>query len=219
MADTKKSVINNKIADVAQPGESAPSPNSKSVIISHHPVMSDPMVNADVKADAPPTPQPASRIVIKPLASSELAAPIADVVKDEPVTPSTQEAETALVPVSSPEPVPIADIKPKPTASEEVPTQTSIGTDAAVGTKPLQTEAETANAEDAEAKRQAELAAMVENKTFYLPIVTTQSQRTKQFVIAGIVVSLILATLWIDVALDAGLIHINGVHSLTHFFN
>lgn len=217
MADTKKSVINNKIADVAQPGESAPSPNSKSVIISHHPVMSDPMVNADVKADASPTPQPASRVVIKPLASSELAAPIADVLKDEPATPSTQAVETA--PVPSPAPVPIADIKPKPTASDEVPTQTSIGTDATVGTKPLQTEAETANAEDAEAKRQAELAAMVENKTYYLPIVTTESQRTKQFVIAGIAVSLILAALWIDVALDAGLIHVNGVHSLTHFFN
>ncbi len=219
MSDTKKSAETKKIADVAPPGESAPSPNSKSVIISHHPAMADPMVNADTKADASPAPQPASRVVIKPLENSELVVPIAETAKDESSPLSDPVAETTSESASSSAPAPIADIISKPLAPDAAPTQTSVGSDATIGTKSIQSEAEIAIAEDAEAKRQAELAAMVENKTYYLPIVTTESQRTKQFMIAGVVISLILAALWIDVALDAGLIHINGLHSLTHFFN
>lgn len=218
MADTEKLVETKKIVDVAQPGESAPSPNSKSVIISHHPTMVDPMVNADVRTDVPSTPQQASRVVIKPLATSELTMPAAD-VKDASSTPTTQSVETEPEPASTPVPVPIADIMPKSVTLAEEPVPTSVGSDAAIGTKPIQSEAEIANEEDAEAKRQAELAAMVENRTYYLPIVTSESQRTKQFVIAGVLLSLILAALWLNIALDAGLIHINGVHSLTHFFN
>lgn len=220
MAEAKNPVETKKIADVAQPGESAPSPNSKSVIISHHPAMADPMVNADVKADVPAT-QPASRVVIKPLATSELVAPAptVDAVKDESSAPTQPVSETPPETTPSPAPVPIADVTPKPVTPNEAPTPTSVGSDATVGTKSIQSGAEIAIAEDAESKHQAELAALVENKTYYLSIVTTESQRTKQFVIAGIVMSLLLAALWTDVALDAGLVHIKGIHSLTHFFN
>lgn len=229
MIEPKKISSAVKIADVANPGASAPSPNSKSVIISHHPVMADPMVvptsDAQSEESTSPAPARASRIVLKPLSSSELETPEPAATSTEPE--DTEDAHTNHAVDETPEPsvppavvpVPIEDIKPGPVDVVEEPQPSSMGTDATIGTKEIQSEAEIAIAGDAEAKRQAELAELIENKTYYLPIVTTESQRTKQFIAVGAVASIVLAVLWIDVALDAGLVHLGGIHALTHFFN
>jgi len=78
---------------------------------------------------------------------------------------------------------------------------------------------EEAAAAEAKAKRDAELEKLVEDKTYYLPVNAVEKRRTKRVVIAGILLSLLLAAAWVDIALDAGLIKINGLKAITHFFS
>lgn len=217
-----------KIADVAHPGQTPPSPNSKSVIITHRPTVKDPMVKPKTQI-TPPTndsnsndtdaqasnktvsEQPLTRThqtVLQPLPSSESETP-APAPTPTPITipaPDIQDAK----------PIP-PDVKAPPT--QETPVATPTGTDAAIGTKEIQTDAQIAMAQDAEAKRLDDLRQMVETKQFYLPIETTENRRSKRVVGSGILLSLLLAAVWLDVALDAGLIHIGNLKAITHLFS
>jgi cobalamin biosynthesis Mg chelatase CobN len=231
MSEDKKTAPKlKKISDVANPGESAPSPNSKSVIISHHTTIQDPMVTAENQSSSTesasenPAANPhAAKIIIQPLADSEL-------LKPKPEEPTEYSPE--LVPVEdkasnedNPEQQPTSLVteevvaSPTVTPKTEAATTTAITSDAKIGTKDVQTDAQVAAAEDAEAKRQAELAVMIANKKFYLPINTSDRQRTMEFIISGVILSILLGLIWIDIALDAGLIHLGGLKALTHFFN
>ncbi len=252
MADNTTPTKPKKIIDIAHPGDSAPSPNSKSVIITNRPTMRDPMMNSDSSVtettENPETTQSAtasaapathaSHGVIQPLESSpkpvvqetaaipEPAVIEADDSNDQPNTDSAEPVatvQTALAPGPEPsaeqQPAPQPAMTPKPSIEPESPKMTSTGTDAKVGTKDIQTEVNEASAEDAEAERQANLQKLVDNKTYYLPINTLESQRTKQFVAIGTVLSLLLVVAWADIALDAGLVHIGNLKAVTHFFN
>ncbi len=226
MADDNKTIKAKKIVDVAHPGDSAPSPNSKSVIISHHPTMTDPMVvvppNAGnaaqpVSMSVEPASSPASlgratHAVLQPLASSP--QPTQDVTP-QPVTPTVAPAVDEAIENEDDE----LDFEPAAAAGAVDTGSSKGGTDAVIGTKNIQSEADIATAEDVEAKRQDELQALVESKKYYLPINTIENQRSRQFIIGGVLLSLLLAAAWTDIALDAGLIHIAGVKALTHFFN
>lgn len=224
MIEDKKPTQARKIVDVSHPGQTAPSPNSKSVIISHHPTMKDPMVNADQSsAHEPEAPAPAkvSRTVIQPLPGSSL------LTKPDPELPPNAVQQ----PASASDTPPDSDDQPAQTnvqpPAEPAPEQaeakalvaTSTGTTAQLGTKDVKSDAEIASAEDAEAKRQTELEAMIEDKRYNLPINTAENQRTQQFVVGGVVIGVILVAAWVNIALDAGIIHLGGVKALTHFFS
>jgi hypothetical protein len=243
MADSTTPAKVKKIVDIAHPGDSAPSPNSKSVIITNRPTMRDPMMNTDapandtsepVEADASGSATHASHGVIQPLASSpkpavaEVPAVLAtaepaaakaatdaesSIAGDEPVLQTESEPQ----PTSGSTPPP-AEV-PNPVTEPEAPKTTTSSSDAKVGTKDIQTEADEASAEDAKAERQANLQKLVDNKTYYLPINTLETQRTKQFVAVGTLLSILLVLAWADIALDAGLVHIGTLKALTHFFN
>ena len=70
-----------------------------------------------------------------------------------------------------------------------------------------------------ETKRQAAIDKLTDNKKYYLPINAVEKRRSRRFVILGIILSLLLILAWADIALDSGLIHINGIKPLTHFFS
>lgn len=77
MAEAKKK-DSKKIVDVAHPGKTAPSENSKSVIVGHGPMIKDPMVVGEGQTEtAPAVPEKVSvktgEAVIAPLADSEVA--------------------------------------------------------------------------------------------------------------------------------------------------
>ena len=240
MAEAKRTPKSHKIADVARPGKSAPSPNSRSVIISHRPIMRDPMMSVgtseaassdEAANDAPATAVKVTRAsgaVVQPLADSTLTAANDEAVPDTEATPNdeadaeeveTVETEAEAVTADEAPEAEAKDETPQETKHEAPPAQASTGTDAKLGTKDAQSEAEIAAAEDAEAKRQAALLEMIESKKYYLPINTVEKRRTKQFVAGGIVLSLLLIAAWLDIAMDAGLIKIGHWHALTHFFN
>jgi hypothetical protein len=69
----------------------------------------------------------------------------------------------------------------------------------------------------AQAEHQAGIQKLVYSKQYFLPIVTVEERKNKRFIVIGIVLSLLLAISWLDVALDGGLIS-NTTIPHTHFF-
>jgi hypothetical protein len=235
-----------KIVDVAHPGQSAPSGNSKSVIITRRPVMADPMMKeapgevapaksssakpklqpltaptlktgkapapapdpepeAETQADAPPatgTPATHKKLDLKPL-----LAPITDA---EPETDAPAAPETAEKPQPSPATGHDTSIPPDEDAPPEETKEGDKGT--LVGGAVEDEEA-------IKAKADAELQKLVDSKKYFLPINSREKQRTKRLLALGVLLSLVLIAAWFDIALDAGLLHIEGVKPLTHFFS
>ncbi|HEY5153083.1 MAG TPA: hypothetical protein VII55_03840 [Candidatus Saccharimonadales bacterium] len=70
-----------------------------------------------------------------------------------------------------------------------------------------------------EAKRQAAIDKLAESKKYYLPINTVEKRRSRRFVALGVILSLLLALAWADIALDAGLITTNTSLPHTHYFD
>jgi len=256
MAETKKPSDNKRIIDVEHPGKSAPSPNSKAVIITNRPILKDPMVvteeNAVENSDkAALTKKSESDNKVTPLT----APPLPDDSKQPDDNKNLSEAKSAL----SARPVPTQDnlTPPDDKSTEDKSSETPVEADPAESNKPAEpnkndrtdnsvsapagldpttkdadddAQSKTANlsdnkneavkAEDEEAaKHQAEVEKLISSKQYFLPITTNEERRSKHFLILGILFSVLLVALWVDVALDAHLIHINGVKPLTHFFS
>lgn len=242
MADNEK--LGKQFADIAHPNKSAPSNNSKSVIITHGAVMQDPMVVANPVADIePPKPQ---ATVTPQLTIQPLSAPLLSTKKDIPAlakaddetgaetkpessaTPLKKDAvaessvaqatSEAAVKESFAAPGPIALDTPKLPAqpATDAPTENSNdeGDEGSVTPQALQEAAEAAAK-----KAEEEVQLLIETKKYFLPIKTTEQRRTKRTVILGILFSVVLIAAWADIALDAGLIQLAGIHSLTHFFS
>lgn len=81
MAESKKKDTK-KIVDVSHPGKTAPSGNSKSVIVGHGPMIKDPMV---VEGEVPATPAAPEKTTVK--SGEAVIAPLAD-------SPSNKDADT-----------------------------------------------------------------------------------------------------------------------------
>ena len=128
------------------------------------------------------------------------AKPLKPVLKPDLPEPEKTEAETP---------------EPEPKETPDDPEQP------AEGDKPAKpTPAET---EEADAAKRAEhdkaVQKLVDDKQFFLPINAVEKRRSRRFVLLGVLLSLVLAIAWVDVALDAGLIQIGNVKPVTHFFS
>jgi hypothetical protein len=75
-----------------------------------------------------------------------------------------------------------------------------------------------AAAAEAEAKRKANLQALVDNKTYFLPINAVSRRRSQQLSVVGLLLIIVLSVAWLDLAADAGFIHV-PILPLTHFFH
>jgi hypothetical protein len=62
-------------------------------------------------------------------------------------------------------------------------------------------------------------AALVASGEYFLPISTVEKRRSRNFVASGVILSVLLLVLWVDIALDAGIIDLGGLKPLTHFFS
>ncbi|MDL2363268.1 MAG: hypothetical protein QFB86_02725 [Patescibacteria group bacterium] len=250
MAESKK------IIDVAHPNQSAPSTNSKSVIITRRPVIQDSMVvengaeNTDTQDETVAT-RPA-KVNIQPLTAPELpgkqssksetsTAPdetAAETVKNTadstPTDASPVAGKKVISPLASsvvttPESEPESekpDTAAKPTnetssssKSTTVPGPTYDKTTLEGDEGPISAAAQQDAIDAEKEKADKALQKLIDDKAYYLPINSLEKRRTKRTAILGFVVSLALIALWIDVALDAGLLHINGLQPLTHLFS
>lgn len=234
MAEAKPAADKSKIADVAHPGKTPPSDTSKP-IITNRPVLKDPMVVEDdaaakvaVTIDKPHVgrilspDKPATDDKPATIAKAEDSA---DPEKPEkPVTPKTKTTETPpedeksiaeAAPETDDEPAPAIDNETD--ASEEETAETTPDDD-------TQKTPKTASADlQAEKTKQAEhdaaIQKLVESKQYYLPINSVEKRRTKRVLLLGVVLSIVLVAAWVDVALDAGLVQIDGLKPVTHFFS
>ncbi len=176
------------VFDVAKPGKDGlpTSATTRPVIVTNRPVIKDPMVN-----DPQPSPQPSSskKITITPLhddvePEKPQAAPKPEPQTDSTVAvndkPVTVTPETTIADVAPPESLDPAGV---PTTGEE-----------------RDAESELAH------KRAARLQKMIDEEEYFLPIKTVEERRSRKVAIFGILLIIILAAAWYDVALDAGLL-------------
>ena len=177
------------IIDVAHPGTSAPSSNSKSVIVTNRTMLEDPMVNkpSDTPTAVPEikqsvNPDTKSKIEIKPLSEPTVVNQAKVEVPDEPES---------------------KDIEPT--------AQSLVASDKQVIDKLKADEIE-------KTERDAEIQSAIDSKQYFLPINTVENRHNKRVITIGVALSFVLILVWIDIALDAGIIKLGGLHAVTHFF-
>lgn len=245
MSETKKSAAK-RITDVAHPGKSPASATSKPVIVTNRPILQDPMVVESIDGDDKPTLAP-SGTTIQPLTAPEVPPTKKqdtkkDTEADEKPEPDTKDpllddpdseqddtktnskldeiAATKTIAELDAEAKAVKQDKPEETSSQTDKIEDSTeqkDQDAASKKNDDGLEDEVAKAEEA-AKKDASLQSLVESKQYFLPINTVEKRRSKRVVIGGILLSLVLAIVWVDVALDAGLIGSSGLPH-THYFD
>lgn len=205
MAKTQKP-SSKKIIDVTQPGKSAPSDNSKSVIVNSRKIIKDPMVVEDSlekenkAADKDLSKKPTAAVV-KPLSAPELES------VEEPEAPAKPEVKEKPEPKEAAKPAKESESKPAKTEED----------DAQLAPKDIE-KADKAEAAE-KSKHDKEIQALIDSKKYYLPINSVEKRRSKRVVVLGVVLSLLLIIVWIDIALDAGLIQIDNIKPVTHFFS
>ena len=227
MAATKKKT-SKKVMDVAHPGKSTPAATSKPIIITNRPIMKDPMMAEEnepaQEATAPTLPHKSTPTKVIPLSEPTDPAEVkenAEPTPEVPDTVSTDAPQEAVAPAEpevketpqekepATKPAPVHFAAPE---SEEAP---SDDTPAPSLTPDEELEAAATKATE----RDAALQKLVDSKQFFLPINSVEKRRTKRVVVIGILLSIVLVLLWLDVALDANLIQIPGINPVTHFFS
>jgi len=219
MSEPKKPTTPKAIADVAHPGKSSPSDTSKS-IITHRPIMKDPMVvedNADKPEDTgkKPMPKKAGETKIEPPKPDKKSEPAGTLV------PKDTDEKTDEKP-SEPDKEP--DTEPKPEeAGKDIPDDAEKTGDDKADTdkdkKSKQPKPEDEAKAAAQAEQDAKLQKIIDSKKYFLPINAVEQRRSAHFVAFGIILALLLALAWGDIAADAGLIHVKGIKPVTHFFS
>jgi flagellar biosynthesis GTPase FlhF len=136
--------------------------------------------------------------------------PAVDEPKDEPES-AVKEAEPQIEPLQE---------LAKPDAEPETEDQAeqAEATSDTVTKQPTPDEAEAAEAK-AQAEHDAAVQKLIDSKQYFVPVNAVEKRRSKRFVALGILLSVLLVAAWVDIALDAGLIQINGVKPVTHFFS
>ena len=229
------------IADVAHPGTSAPSDTSKS-IITHRPMMRDPMVvdedekQPEDKAGLTPG-KSGGETKITPLSEQKDDAPdtmASGAAGDDAKADDEAEAKTDTKagdkddrtdPVEKPagSKAVTADADKPDVADAGDAEEPAKDDNAETGDKPGVEPGKDKTADDAKAAARAEedakTAKLIESRKYFLPINAVEQRRSTQIAVAGVILALILAVAWVDVALDAGLIHLGGIKPVTHIFS
>jgi len=151
---------------------------------------------------------------------------------EPPTAPKTEESTSktadAPEPTKSEEP---ADTKSDPPAKTEQPVEESAAEPATSPSEEPSTDEASNETQDSEvtnqeaaaeaeqAKHEEGIQKLIDGKQYFLPINAIEKRRTQRVVLLGIVLAVVLAVAWVDVALDAGLIQLGSVKPVTHFFS
>lgn len=215
-----------KIADINKPSTFPPSPNSRSIIISHGSIVNDDTIKnnqEDSNTNGLDLMSLASRQkVIEPLIVTSINQ---DKVKKRPKT----EEDKLLKPASALEKKPEIDNKDKINESEarasksypedKSPTDTKVAIDN--NTKSEEEQKQLLLEQEAKEliEHETSISKLIEDRTYYLELnKELRKHNNKQFIIIGIIVCLLLALVWLDIALDSGIISNNFNLPHTNFF-
>ncbi len=234
-----------KAFDVIAPGKVAPSPTSRPIIVTNRPIIKDPMAPSEAvrpvqaapssnpevashvgKAIAPTVPpaavvqedkaeegmfqpQPAASddvpaVALAAVASKEdgHASSVQATAEKEVAAPSAQVNTSVPAPADS-----IADDDKKDSSID----RPQPG-DVAAAEKASASEKAAAAERDEEEK-------IIVSEQYYLPIADGGRRRGLQRAMLTLLFVIILGLVWLDVAMDAGILHIHGLQPLTHFFS
>jgi hypothetical protein len=239
---TKKKKMPQKsptIADVASPGKTAPSANSRPIIVTNHTMLAgDPMLRGNATDTEP---QPAA-IVNR---TARTIAPLDGDVSGDVLIPGdpekTAQKETSaetLLPADKPEPA----LQPKVSAEQSTPAglpetpktpETLVAPIASPETEEPKTDADDTSPRDAEAEtneaeakalaeaeaRQQELESLIQQGTYAVPINAVQRQRSRAFVAIMCVLAVLLAVVLLDALLDANIINLSFNVPHTHILS
>lgn len=214
--DEKKSA--DGVMDVAKPGTSAPDTSARPIIVSHKPMVKDPMMAtktelpSEVEAESEPKPQnkPAANTSRQGMTIEPRAELKAQTDKKE-----KEKGETIQVTSKTPakeEPAKIADQPEKPAEAEKetkAPTSGASSEAGVVGA--VASEAETKKQEqqlsaEEQARRDA-VQKLVDEKRYFLPISKARSQTAKH-VFMTVLILLLVAAIGLELAIDAGLVDV-----------
>lgn len=184
-----------KTMDVAKPGESAPDTSARPVLVTHRPMVQDPMVKEDKKsedavvADAEPKTEPTIRgeKVIQPVNSNTSAEAPAD---DQPATPAKSED-------SEPEP-------PQPEKTEEDSQAKDAAVVDAVVDQATEDKKKQNKLSDEEKAKQEALQKLIEEKKYFVPVGQVSRRRNRRALLTVAILVLLLIGGYL--AIDAGLI-------------
>jgi hypothetical protein len=235
MSETKrpKKLPKKSMVDVQEPGKAAPSATSKPVIVTNRPLLKDPMVveqtdetNDDSREKAPkdtpvklsvadkPKLQPLTDSISPDEPSDQAEAPPAD--STEPVAKAVESTaddgksdELERSQSKSPESETDAGQKDVAEPGSQSPEDTSKNA--------ADQQAQAAAAQQAE--HDAAVQRLIDSKQYVLRINSSEQRKSKRFIVLGVGLSGLLVLVWIDIALDAGIIKLGGLNSVTHFFS
>lgn len=218
MSDTKEPKPAKPIIDVAHPGKTAPPLTSKPVIVTNRAILKDPMMVDESNkepVDTPATEEPKTESKPK-LDVKAGKVPISHMAKEDEATDEAKPTSDAPAADQSPSPQP-------PASDEAAKHEDKASSDDDVSDVPddgaqineAQIDAEAA----AQAKRDEQVQKLIDSKKYYVPVNAVEKRRTKRVIALGVVLAIILALAWVDIALDAGLIQIDNVKPVTHFFS
>jgi hypothetical protein len=186
-----------KINDVTNPGESAPAPSSRPILVTNRPVLTnDPMMVGTQTSDGkPPEAQPMVR-------TGKTISPLT-----EQGTVSAEHVVAETVPESSP-----ASTVAAPEATESTPEPSKRELEA-------KSNAAAAEADAAQLAREVELEKLIEDGTYMVPIDAVGRKRSHMYLMLFLVLAVILAVATLDVLADTGVVSLPSSIPHTHFFS
>ncbi|MEO8105007.1 MAG: hypothetical protein ABI602_01590 [Candidatus Saccharibacteria bacterium] len=164
------------------------------------------MTEAPLKESWPEGSSPINELVEQNRAEAAAADP--EIVVDEPLIEPAEAADESTMSEPIPVESPPAPLKSGANPIVDAPKDGALVTDKDV-----------ADHEDDVDENKEKIQKLVLDKRYFLPINSQEKRRTERFVVLGIVLILLLAAAWLDIALDAGLVHIDGLKPLTHLFS
>lgn len=220
-------------------------PTSRPVITSHGPLMKDPTLveasgDSDPELEKPETGNllPKKEIKIEPPKEveeqeppkEEKIEPAAEADNKEPDSePKAEESEGVKVEVKTiPKDEPKAESQPSTTPPQPITAKEEKKVPEEEAKVEIKTDTTPTSANEERKQEDAAAAAalahaqhineLVTNKKYFLPINQVEKKKNRRVVVVGIILCVILAIAWVDVALDAGIIS-NTYHlPHTHFF-
>lgn len=233
-----------KAFDVIAPGRAAPSPSARPIIVTNRPMIKDPMAPSDAsvaKSAEPIKPKPvqaaeASHVgktiaAIGPETTADNAAAavkgdIGAAAADAPTAGVTQPGADAISadPENTTAPAqPAEQTEPENStpAADSIADNDADKKDSAIDRPQPGDVAAAEKASAAEKAAAAEHAAqekIIASRQYYLPIDGSAKHRGLQWPLLVLLLVILLGLAWLDIAMDAGIIHIHGIQPLTHFF-
>ena len=199
-----------KAFDVIAPGKAVPAPSGRPIIVTNRPMIKDPMAPA-----SPATAKAVGTTLLEPSGVSRTADP----VKPPAETPAPVKAANP-----APTPAPVSPEEPAtPHLPETAPTDSIMDADdEGHPTEKAEAGATDEPQKEADQAQQAAQAAqekVITSKQYYLPISNGDRRRDTRTALLILMLVLIGTLVWLDLVLDAGIVHIPGIHAVTHIFS